>query len=60
MRPGDFFDFTPLDRGTLDMDAIIRALKDISYQGWITVELDSWADPKEGATMSMNYLRKQQ
>jgi inosose dehydratase len=40
------------------MDDIIRALKDISYQGWITAELDSWPDPKEGAALSMNYVRK--
>lgn len=54
----DPFAFTPLDRGTLKMDAIISALRDISYQGWITAELDSWPDPKEGAAISMNYLRK--
>lgn len=52
------FAFTPLDRGTLKMDDIISALKDISYRGWITAELDSWPDPKDGAAISMNYLRK--
>jgi inosose dehydratase len=53
----DPFAFTPLDRGTLDMDAIVGALKDIEFKGWITAELDSWPDPKEGAALSLKYLR---
>src|SRR4029079_17892212 len=43
------FAFTPLDEGTLNMNAIIDALKEIGYSGWITAELDSWPDPKDGA-----------
>ena len=54
----DPFAFTPIDRGTLDMSAIMTALRDINFSGWITVELDSWPDPKEGATRSMEFLRK--
>lgn len=52
------FAFTPLDRGTLDIGAIIQALRDIDFSGWITAELDSWPDPKEGARLSMEFLRK--
>ena len=52
------FAFTPLDRGTLNMGAIVQALRDISFSGWITTELDSWPDPKEGAIRSMEFLRK--
>ncbi len=51
------FAFTPLDRGTLDMGAIVKALKDIAFKGWVTAELDSWPDPKEGAALSMKFLR---
>ena len=52
------FAFTPLDRGTLDIGAIVRALRDIDFSGWITAELDSWPDPKEGAIRSMEFLRR--
>ena len=52
------FAFTPIDRGTLDMGAILTALKDITFTGWITAELDSWPDPKEGAAKSLAFLRK--
>ena len=51
------FAFTPLDQGTLDIGAIIAALKEISFKGWITAELDSWADPKDGAIKSLKFMR---
>ena len=54
----DPFAFTPLDEGDLDMSAIMRALADINSGGWITAELDSWPDPKEGAAKSLAFLRK--
>ena len=52
----DPFAFTPIDTGTLDMGAIVQALKEIEFKGWVTTELDSWPDPKEGAVRSMNFL----
>ena len=51
------FAFTPLDRGDLDTTKVVGALVDIGYRGWITVELDSWPDPKDGAAKSMDFLR---
>ena len=52
----DPFAFTPIDRGSLDVGAIIRALKDISFDGWVACELDSWPDPKAGAQASLKFL----
>ena len=54
----DPFAFTPLDRGDLDMAPIIETLKDIGFSGWIATELDAWPDPREGAELSMNYLKE--
>jgi inosose dehydratase len=51
------FAFTPIDRGDLAIGPIIDALGGTSFPGWITTELDAWADPKEGALLSMNFLR---
>ena len=53
----DPFAFTPLDEGTLDMAAVTRSLHEIDYAGWVTTELDSWPNPKEGALRSMAFLR---
>ena len=50
------FAFTPLDRGDLDSAPILRAIRDIGFDGWITVELDAWDDPRKGAELSKSYL----
>ncbi len=50
------FAFTPLDRGDIPTDAIIAALREIKFDGWVCTELDSWADPLEGAKASRSYL----
>ena len=54
----DPFAFTPLDEGDLDMSSIMRALSDIRFEGWITAELDSWPNPKEGASRSFAFLQE--
>jgi len=52
------FAFTPLDRGNLDMTGVVQALIDIGFSGWVTTELDSWPDPREGAAQSFAFLRR--
>jgi inosose dehydratase len=52
------FTFTPLDEGDLDISAIMRSLDETSFDGWITAELDSWPDPREGAVRSLAFLKK--
>lgn len=51
------FGFTPLGQGDLDMDAIVQALKDTQFSGWITTELDTWPDPAAGARASYDWLK---
>lgn len=50
------FAFTPLDRGDIDTAPIIKAMRDVKYTGWVTVELDAWDDPRKGAEISKSYL----
>jgi inosose dehydratase len=52
------FAFTPLDAGDLDNGAVVAALLDTGFDGWITAELDSWPDPAEGAARSRRYLAR--
>jgi len=54
----DPFAFTPLDEGDLDISAIVRALAEIGYDGWIAAELDAWPVPSEGARRSLAFLRQ--
>lgn len=52
------FAFTPIDRGDLDLTPTLQVLRERSFDGWITVELDSWSDPAAGARDSLAWLRR--
>jgi inosose dehydratase len=52
------FGFNPLDEGDLSIGAILAALTEIKFAGWIATELDAWPDPKEGAARSFAFLRE--
>jgi inosose dehydratase len=51
------FGFQPLGDGDLDIVGVIRTLAEIGYQGWATVELDSYdGEPKDAAAASRRLL----
>ena len=50
------FAFTPVGVGDCDNAAVIRALKDIGYAGWVCNELDSWPDPIGAARASRDFV----
>lgn len=53
----DPFDFLPLGQGELDFAGIMDALRESDYDGWITVELDSYpGSNREAAEMSRAHL----
>ncbi|RFU66630.1 sugar phosphate isomerase/epimerase family protein [Peribacillus glennii] len=54
----DFQDgeFLPLGAGHQKFDEMITILKESGFDGWITVELDSYENPKKGAEISRKYL----
>jgi len=51
-------DFLPLGEGHQKFDEMIEVLEEANYDGWITVELDSYPDPKQGAKISRHYLNQ--
>jgi inosose dehydratase len=53
------FAFTPVGQGDCDNAAVIRALREIGYEGWICNELDSWPDPSAGARESLAFVRRE-
>jgi len=53
----DPFAFTPIDEGDCDNAAVLKALTEIGYRGWITNELDTWPDPAEGARRSLAFVK---
>lgn len=52
------FGFTPLDAGDLDNGAVIAALKQTGFSGWVATELDAWPDPYEGAVRSHAFVTR--
>jgi inosose dehydratase len=54
------FAFTPIDRGDLDLRPTLKVLDRRNFDGWITVELDSWPDPLAGARASRGWLQQQE
>ncbi len=57
-RP-DPFAFLPLGEGVIDFPDVIAALREIGYDGWLLIELDSYdGDPREAAQISKTYLEK--
>lgn len=51
------FAFTPLDRGDLEIAPIVQVLRDTGFDGWVLTELDAWPDPRQGADISMDFLK---
>lgn len=49
--------FRPLGEGDLDFDSILSAVREVGYDGWLVVELDSYdGDPKAAAEISKKFL----
>lgn len=52
--------FLPLGQGQVDVRGILSALQEADYDGWITVELDTYpGPPKEAAEIAMRFLEQQ-
>jgi inosose dehydratase len=49
-------EFLPLGEGHQKFDEMIALLNENNYDDWITVELDSYEDPKKGAEISRQFL----
>lgn len=50
-------EFLPLGKGHQNFAEMMKALEEFYYDGWITVELDSYPDPKKGAEISRDFLK---
>lgn len=58
-NPDRFWEFRSLGRGSIDFEAIIRALNDIGYSGPLSVEWeDGGMDREHGAAEAAEFVRK--
>jgi sugar phosphate isomerase/epimerase len=44
--------------GAIDYDKVVIALKDIGYEGYVSLEIQPWPDPVSSAGRSIEYLRQ--
>lgn len=57
MRLSDYFLETPLGEGKVDFDAYLAALKEIGFNGYLTIEREVGDDPTADIRMAMDLLR---
>ena len=57
LRMEDYFKELPLGEGKVDFDAYLKALDDIGYHGFLTIERECGADPAADIKKAVDYLR---
>ena len=54
-----FFEEVPLGTGTVDFPAYLKALDDIGYKGFLTIEREVGENPDSDIQIAFDYLKKQ-
>lgn len=58
LRLEDYFEEVPLGEGGVDFDGYIEALREICYNGFLTIEREVGDNPLEDIAKAVNFLRK--
>ena len=58
LNVSDYFIETPVGEGNVDFPAYIEALKEIGYDGYLTIERETGKNPKEDIRLAVNYIKK--
>lgn len=56
---GKLFAETPLGEGAVCFLPYLAALRRFGYDGWLTIERETGADPQKDITLAVNYLKSQ-
>ena len=57
LNVSDYFIETPIGEGDVDFPAYIAALRDIGYDGYLTIERETGADPGADIAKAVSYAR---
>lgn len=57
IRLEDYFLEKPLGQGSVDFNAYIKALKDIGYAGFLTIEREVGSNPEKDIREAVNFLK---
>jgi sugar phosphate isomerase/epimerase len=58
LRLEDYFAEKPLGQGNVDFAAYMKALSQIGYEGFLTVEREVGKNPERDIQDAVNYLKK--
>jgi len=58
LRLDEYFRETPLGEGNVDMKGFIAALRDIGYDGFLTIERETGENPTEDIKKAIKFLNK--
>ena len=57
LNVADYFIETPVGEGDVDFDAYVKALREIGYDGFLTIERETGADPSADIRKAAEYAR---
>ena len=57
LRLDEYFKEVPLGQGKVDFDAWLKALREIGYKGFLTIEREVGSDPAADIGMAVDFLR---
>ncbi len=58
LNVADYFIETPVGEGDVDFDSYVSALKDIGFEGFLTIERETGIDPAADIKKAADYARK--
>lgn len=58
LRMSDYFLETPLGQGKVDFDRYLKALRDIDYKGYLTIEREVGSDPAADIQLAVKFLKE--
>lgn len=57
LNVADYFIETPIGEGDVDFDKYVKALKEIGYDGYLTIERETGDNPAEDIEMAVSFIK---
>ncbi len=57
LNVADYFIETPIGEGSVDFNKYLKALDDIGYDGFLTIERETGANPEEDILKAVNFIK---
>lgn len=57
LRLSDYFKETPLGEGDVDFDRYLKALDEVGYKGFLTIEREVGDNPEKDIRMAVDFLK---